>query len=61
MARRTTNREKEGSVMAGITIKDIRTFFGYQKLADFSRDWKLLTDVDKDQIRTGLTDGSYSY
>lgn len=44
-----------------LTIKDMKEFFGYTKLADFSKDWKELTDDDKKQIRQGLADGTYNY
>lgn len=44
-----------------LTIKDMKEFFGYTKLADFSKDWKELTDTDKVQIRQGLADGTYNY
>ena len=44
-----------------LTIKDMKEFFGYTKLADFSADWKQLTDKDKAEIRQGLADGTYTY
>jgi hypothetical protein len=44
-----------------ISIKDLKTFFGYEKLADFSKDWKALTDLDKQQIKQGITDGTFNY
>jgi hypothetical protein len=42
-------------------VKDLKEFFGYTKLADFSRDWKLLSEESKEQIRTGISDGTFNY
>jgi hypothetical protein len=47
--------------MAETTLKDLREFFGYAKLTDFAKDWKQLSDVDKEQIRKGITDGTFTY
>jgi hypothetical protein len=44
-----------------ISVKDLKEFFGYVKLADFSVDWKKLTDQDKADIRKGLSDGTFNY
>lgn len=44
-----------------VTMKDIRDFFGYEKLADFSADWKQMPNADRDQIRAGLGDGTLTY
>jgi hypothetical protein len=46
---------------ATLTIKDMKEFFGYTKLADFSKDWKELSDKDKQDIRQGLADDTYNY
>jgi hypothetical protein len=42
-------------------VKDLKEFFGYAKLADFSREWKELTDDDREQLRTGIADGTFNY
>lgn len=42
-------------------IKDIMQFFGYSGSAEFSKDWKQLTDEDKEQIKQGIEDGSLKY
>ena len=47
--------------MAEIALKGIKDFFGYATLADFSKDWKQLTEQDKEQIKTGLRDGTLTY
>lgn len=44
-----------------IGVKDLKEFFGYDKLADFSRDWKLLSDEDKAQLRGGIIDVTFNY
>lgn len=41
--------------------KKIMAFFGYNRAADFMRDWRMLTDEDKEQIRTGITNGTLTY
>lgn len=43
------------------SLGKIREFFGYASLADFGKDWRQLTDEDKDQIRTGIEDGTLNY
>jgi hypothetical protein len=44
-----------------LTLKDFRIFFGYATLAEFSADWKRLSDQDKKDIRQGIQDGTYNY
>jgi hypothetical protein len=39
----------------------IREFFGYPSLSAFGKDWRALTDEDKDQIKKGIEDGSLNY
>jgi hypothetical protein len=46
--------------MPEATIKDIMAFFG-MTASQFSREWKLMTDTDKIQLKAGLTDGSLTY
>ena len=43
-----------------VSIKDIRDFFG-MTAKDMIREWKLLTEESKDQIRTGLGNGTLTY
>jgi len=43
------------------TLKKVREFFGYEKLADFARDWRQLTEQDKADIKKGITDGTLTY
>lgn len=43
------------------TPKEIKEFFGYAKLTDFSADWKALDDVSKQQIREGIGNGTFTY
>lgn len=44
-----------------LSIKDMKEFFGYTKLTEFSADWKSLTEEDRAQIRGGILDGTYNY
>lgn len=39
----------------------LKEFFGYAKLADFSADWKRLGDKDKTDIKSGFVDGTMTY
>lgn len=43
-----------------VSIKDIRDFFG-MTAKDMIKEWKLLSEGSKDQIRQGLADGSLTY
>lgn len=47
--------------MAGTSsIGDVCRFFG-MKLAEFKAEWAKLSDLDKQQIRDGIADGTYNY
>lgn len=39
----------------------IRDFFGYTSLAEFARDWKQLDARSKEQIKSGIGNGTYDY
>lgn len=43
------------------SLKDIKDLFGYPTLAAFSKDWKELTDKDKEQIKEGIGNGTLTY
>lgn len=47
--------------MAGATLKMIAEFFQFKSLTDFRNQWGTLSDSDKDQIKTGIGDGSLNY
>jgi hypothetical protein len=47
--------------MAAMSLKDIKEYFGYKTLKEFSEDWKLLNTTDKEEIRSGLENGSLTY
>ncbi len=50
--------------MAVATMKTVKDFFGMlpgQTLKDFTAEWQALTDTDKDQIKSGLGDGTLTY
>jgi hypothetical protein len=36
-------------------------FFGYEKLTDFSKDWKSLDEADRKAVRDGIENGSMTY
>lgn len=48
-------------IVKPIQLKDLKEYFGYSKLADFSKDWKELTEEDRMQIKAGIADGSMTY
>jgi hypothetical protein len=45
----------------GLMLKVIMEFFGYKKLTEFSKDWKALDERSREQLRTGLADGTFDY
>jgi hypothetical protein len=50
--------------MAAATMKTVKDFFGMlpgQTLKDFTAEWSALTDADKEQIKSGLGDGTLTY
>lgn len=51
----------ETAVVKTATPKEIKEFFGYAKLTEFSADWKALDDKSKAQIREGIGSGTFTY
>lgn len=49
--------------MAEATLKEIATFFRKEgeTLSQFAAEWKALPDADKEQIKKGIGDGSFTY
>ena len=47
--------------MAGIALKDIKDYFGYESLSAFSADWRGLDAESREQIKTGIENGSLTY
>lgn len=47
--------------MTEITLKDIKDFFGYATLPEFAKDWKLLSQDERSQIKGGIQDGTFDY
>jgi hypothetical protein len=55
---------KERIIMAAATIKAVADFFGRkpgQTLKDWSEEWKLLSETDKEQIKEGIGNGTLTY
>lgn len=46
--------------MAAATLKEIMAFFGMAP-SEMTKEWKSLTDKDKEQIKNGIGDGSLTY
>ena len=46
-----------------ITLQDVYNFFKDSgiTLREFSAEWKLLTEKDKDDFKSGIADGSLNY
>lgn len=42
------------------TLVEVMKFFGIP-IATFRKEWALLEDAEKDQLRKGIGDGSYAY
>lgn len=40
---------------------EIKKFFGIDSTADFAKEWKELSDKDKEQIRTGIGNDTNTY
>lgn len=52
--------------MAEATLKQVAEYFrsgegGYESLSAFSKDWKLLSETDRAQIREGIGNGTLTY
>jgi hypothetical protein len=43
------------------TLNDLRQFFGIESAAKFRAEWMALTTEDRDQIKAGIADGTYTY
>lgn len=43
------------------TLNEVRAHFGITSAAEFAREWRSLTDTDKDQIKRGIGDGTLTY
>jgi hypothetical protein len=44
-----------------VSLKDLKEFFGYEMLKDFAKDWKVLSDQDKEDIKEGVGNGTFNY
>jgi hypothetical protein len=53
--------QAKGTDMAAATIKQVMAFFGESVVAKFTREWKDMTDADKNQIKGGIGDGTLTY
>lgn len=42
------------------TLKDVRDYFGMTS-TDFAKEWRQLTDADKEQIKAGIWNGTETY
>lgn len=47
--------------MADATLIQVKEYFEITSAAEFSREWKQLTDTDKEQLKRGIGDGSLTY
>lgn len=39
----------------------LRVALGYKSLGEFGRDWKLLSDKDKQELKSAIENGSMTY
>lgn len=51
----------ETTSAAPVTLKDLKAYFGYEKLTEFSKDWKELSEESRKQIKDGINDGTFNY
>lgn len=42
------------------TVKEVMAYFS-MTAGQFAREWKLMTDADKAQIKAGIGDSSFTY
>jgi hypothetical protein len=47
--------------MPNASLSDIMHFFGYERAAEFTKEWKQLTADDQAQIKAGIGDGTFTY
>lgn len=47
--------------MPEATLVQVKDYFGYASLSAFSKDWKQLTEEDREQLKAGIGDGSLTY
>lgn len=47
--------------MAEATLIQVKSYFEIESAAEFSKEWKQLTDKDKEQLKQGIGDGSLTY
>lgn len=45
----------------GINLKDIKDFFGFTSLSEFSTEYKQLSEKDREEIKAGIENGSLTY
>lgn len=43
------------------SMLDVKNYFGYTNTATFSKEWKELSEGDKLDLKSALTDGSFTY
>lgn len=42
-------------------MKDVMKYFGFPSAAAFAKEWKTLTEQDKEDLKRGIGDGSLTY
>lgn len=47
--------------MPEANLVQVKEFFGYATLSDFSKDWKQCTEEDRTHLKAGIGDGSLTY
>lgn len=52
--------------MMDATLADVYRWFGngpggFKNLAEFRKEWELLSEVDRKNLKTGIGDGSLTY
>lgn len=55
--------KRKGIIMAAASLKDVAAFLRKdgESLTDFSKEWKSLSETDKEQIKEGIGNGTLTY
>lgn len=43
------------------TINEVRAYFDIATAAEFTKEWRALSDADKTDLKTGIGDGTLTY
>lgn len=47
--------------MPEATLNEIRAYFGITSAAEFAREWRQLSTQDKEDLKAGIGNGTFTY